>query len=169
MFLRLRRRYVLFTRLHRLKYILSPGTEEQSWSIPEFYFILLHSYIFDSHPSARQLRRLANADLVESPNRRPYPPTTLFKYPTPNIPTTSLTPYRRGLLEMEWKRGAAGVFTCTSILLILFSLPSLITLRKGPTTTLSPVLSYNVCTRCQLMESWDDWDKEIRRMLHYGR
>ena len=118
MFLRLRRRYVLFTRLHRLKYILSPGTEEQSWSIPEFYFILLHSYIFDSHPSARQLRRLANADLVESPNRRPYPPTTLFKYPTPNIPTTSLTPYRRGLLEMEWKRGFTRVFTCTSPLLL---------------------------------------------------
>ena len=74
-----------------------------------------------STPDASQLCRLANADLVESPNRRPNPPTTLFKYPTPNIPPTSLTSYRGCVLEMEWKRGFTRVSTCTSSLLLSFS------------------------------------------------
>ena len=74
-----------------------------------------------SNPDASQLRRLANANLVESPNRRPNPSTTLLKYPTPNIPPTSLTSHRGCVLEMEWKRGFTRVSTCTSSLLLSFS------------------------------------------------
>lgn len=80
----------------------------------------IHSYALTLTP-ALVICRLANANLVESSNRYLNSPTALFKYPTPNIPTTSFTSYRRGLLEMEWKRSATRVSTCTSLLLLSFS------------------------------------------------
>ena len=67
---------------------------------------------FKTTSSARQIKSPAN--MVESPNRRPYPPSTIFKYPTTHIPTTSLTSHRRGLLALEWKGRFTGVSTCTS-------------------------------------------------------
>lgn len=57
----------------------------------------------------------ASLILLESPYRCPNPPTLLLQYPAPNIPTTSLTSHRRGLLAMEWKRRSTRIFTCTSL------------------------------------------------------